>query len=163
MNIAHCSLKEIQKLTPDANVAVISIHYSNKPTGGNRCGWKAHINLEVDVLNPEGQSGSFRPMDEQATKIAEILYEFMKDKEDVIVQCEYGEVRSVAIARALAYVKGQELKEVQNGKYIKSTKRGESTFQGRTSGGIVRYFRQKGRSENVPRRPAFPSSDGSSS
>lgn len=141
MKVAHCSLKEFNKLKPDADTVVISLTGSTNEVIENT-GWKTFISYDFKVLSCHRE---FRPTDDQARALAEFIFPYIQGAQKVICQCEHGEIRSVAVAFGLAFSDIGDGKrfEVKNGEWVKSTGSAGDTFSGRTYGWIARTIDKK--------------------
>lgn len=140
MKVAYTSFKEFQKLTPCPDTVIISLTGDeDEITELHPAGWAKLLSAKFQVLRPEGPRGSFKPMDDQARKLATDIYPFIKDAKKVIVQCEYGEIRSAAVAQGLYHslLSDGKLYEIQNGQWVESFPSRSDTFMGRTTGWIV--------------------------
>lgn len=98
MRIAYSSQQSLRDARPDPRVTVITLSDTATEVEENRnTKWKKHYVYPFKVLQPSGPNGSFLPMREQAKAFAE-WFKTNYTEGDVIVQCQYGEIRSRAIA-----------------------------------------------------------------
>lgn len=143
MQIAYSSEKHFNTLRPSKNVAVITL--TGLPLSEK---WGAVLNLPMEVLSPTGPEGSFAGMDAQARNIRGQLVNWLRNEFDhegkidtIIVQCQYGEIRSRIIARALVssgvFTCDEGVKEVGPYGFITANPPPSTTFARRTVGIIA--------------------------
>lgn len=98
MKIAYSSQQSLRDARPDPTVTVITLSDTATQVEENEnTKWKKHYVYPFKVLQPSGPNGSFLPMREQAKAFAE-WFKTIYDEGDVIFQCQYGEIRSRAVA-----------------------------------------------------------------
>lgn len=141
MTVAFSSISDLAYMEPMGNFVLITINdigtYEEHQEG-----WKAHHHLTMAVLHPIGPNGSFELIDKQAKEIAKYIKLWVKDEDNIIVRCTYGEQRSVCVARAIAYSKGQTLHRIVRGEFTDFDNFGETIFQGRTTRAILDKLNQ---------------------
>lgn len=131
MQVVYVGSKEFDKLTPCPDTVVIDL---TAHTDGviEDTKWKDYLLCRFEVLSDRGE---FAPIDNQAKKLAIRIYPYIKDAKKVICKCEYGEIRSVAVARGIAYsdMGLPDIHTYKNGKLVYDDPSGSSTFSGRTT------------------------------
>lgn len=145
MKVAFCTKQEFFGLTPDENTVVISL-LGNTPgvKVEDLGGWKAALSIKFDVLSPEGPRGEFKPIDDQARRLATQIFPYVNGCESVIVFCEYAEIRSPAVALGIAYSRlNADLFQIVKKKYVEPDIKAVGTFSGRTTGWISRVIDAK--------------------
>ncbi len=145
MKVAYSSITEFMKLTPDADTVVVSLLGNTDddievlPNGG----WKSNLRKKFLVIKPNGPLGSFAGMDDQAAQLADDIYEYIKDAKRVIIVCEYGEIRSPAVAAGIAYSDLGDCGDIymiSEGRWLSAELLGSTTFQSRTIGNLAATF-----------------------
>lgn len=131
--VAFVGSKEFEKITPCPDTVVIDLTARANGTIDNTK-WKDYLLCKFDVLSDRGE---FEPIDVQAKQLAIRIYPFIKEAKKVICKCGYGEIRSVAVARGIAYSDVCQLpvQTIVKGKWVKpeSNSGSSSTFSGRTT------------------------------
>lgn len=119
--VAFASAKAISNVTPRSDTILVSIEYGTsdsvitKPQQENKNTWKKHVIIDMNVY---GCRGSFQETDDQARRIGEQIHQLIQGQDyaqlKLIFQCQHGEMRSKALAKALAYCLGIDLHTVEN-------------------------------------------------
>lgn len=101
--VAYCSAKQFAKLTPCPDTVAVSLQgdtFDLKEVPGT--GWKHK--LEVRMLVPDVVNGEFAPkIDDPAKKLGKELAPYLKDVKNVVIHCEHGEIRSVAVGYGVIF------------------------------------------------------------
>lgn len=136
MQVAYCSAKEFAKLKPCPDTVVINLTAQENAVAPNK-GWKHFLVNKFEVLDDRGV---FAPIDNQAKELAHRIFPYIKDAKKVICQCEYGEIRSPAVATGISWstLGDRRLMEIVNGQWADGGGSSHSTFMARTYGWIDR-------------------------
>lgn len=143
MKVAYSSLKNFQQLKPDSNTVVLSLlGDSSDIVEAENTGWKKHLSIKFNTLSPTGPEGSFKDMDDQAKNLARKLKPHLEGVEKIIVHCQYGEIRSAAVATGIYFSArfgpGWELYEIDSkGNWSEADIPHMDTFGGRTYSNIA--------------------------
>ncbi len=150
MKIAYSSKKAFQKLAPDSNTLVLSLlGEGSEMVETPNTGWKNHLSMKFSVLRPSGPEGSFAPIDDQAKSLAKQLKPHLEGVEKIIIHCEAGEIRSVAVATGIYVWAHRKLDTVElyeihsNGSWMETDFPHTDTFGGRTYSWISRILSGK--------------------
>lgn len=135
MKVAYCNLVNFSMLKPDEDTVIVflvGVKPDKEKTSG---GWKKFFSTDFKVLEPFGQLGSFREIDDQALELADNMFESIDGAEKVIVVCQHGEIRSRTVATGISFsnLGDGDIYEINSkGKWVDGKSAGESTFSGRT-------------------------------
>lgn len=144
MKIAYSGKAAIAKLKPTKDTIVITLSDNEgEPVIHDNSKWFKHITVPFKVI---ATNISFAECDAQALKLAELLREHIDGTKNVIVQCSYGEIRSPAVASALASVfTKHDMFKIHSGSWTPHVSGSDirNTFTARTQGFILREFRNR--------------------
>lgn len=135
VSVAFCSKEERRNLTPNKETVLLELCDDIDRVLIAEGGWKAHVCYPFKVLDCARE---FESTDNQAKAIAEYISDHFTDEKNILVQCTYGEVRSVAVAAGIACAwNGDRVETIRDGQRVNGWDFVHSdVFMGRTAAWI---------------------------
>ena len=139
VSVAFCSKEERINLVSNKETVLLELCDDIDRILISEDGWKTHIFYPFKVFDCTRE---FESTDNQAKAIAEYIGSHFTGEKNILVQCTYGEVRSVAVAIGIACAwSGDCIETIRDGQRVDGWDFIHSdVFMSRTSSWISQYL-----------------------